>query len=355
MEDPSAAARAAGLRYVNDGDAGLTRRRHGRGFSYFDTDGRPLGDRAAIRRIKALAIPPAWTDVWICPSPRGHIQATGRDARGRKQYRYHEQWRAVRDQAKYDRTIAFAEALPRLRKRVERDLAKPGLPRAKMLAVVVWLLEMTLLRVGNEEYARENKSFGLTTLRNRHVAVEGNEVRFSFRGKSGKVNEVGVRDRRIARVMRELQELPGQRVFQYVDGTGVIQPIDSEDVNEYLREAMGEDFSAKDFRTWAGTVLAASALGRPEGDLDEAKTPTKRRVVEVVKDVAITLGNTPAVCRRSYIHPDVVDAYLDGSLAQAAAGAARTDGPDAGAAGLAEQERLVLELLRHRISSAAAA
>jgi DNA topoisomerase I len=355
MDDSPAAARAAGLRYVNDGDPGITRRRHGRGFSYVNAAGSAVRDRATLRRIRSLAIPPAWSDVWISPTAGGHIQATGRDERGRKQYLYHALWREVRDETKYDRTVAFARALPRLRKHVARDLARGGLPRQKVVAVVVQLLETTLLRVGNEEYVRENRSFGLTTLRNRHVAVEGAQINFSFRAKSGKAVNVDLRDRRLARVMRELQELPGQRVFQYVDDDGQVQPIESEDVNAYLRMAMGDDFSAKDFRTWAGTVLAASALIRLDEDADGDPTPTKGRLVEAVKEVARSLGNTPAVCRRSYIHPDLADAYLDGSLARAARraiaghrGSRRDDGLD-------DQERLVFDLLRRRSSRAAAA
>jgi len=357
MDDPSAAARNAGLRYVNEDDEGFTRRRHGRGFSYFDAAGTPVRDAPTLRRIRALAIPPVWSDVWISPTSRGHIQATGRDARGRKQYRYHPLWRALRDEAKYDRTTDFARALPRLRKRVERDLARPGLPRRKMLALVVRLLETTLMRVGNEEYARENKSFGLTTLRNRHVHVDGTQVRFSFRGKSGKVLEVDVRDRRIARVMRELQELPGQRVFQYVDENGTVQPIDSDDVNEYLRDAMGDDFSAKDFRTWAGTVLAASALCQVQDGAEADPTPSKKRMVQAVKEVSRSLGNSPAVCRGSYIHPQIFDAYLDGSLAKAAARSGPRSAPrgKGGEEDLRDEERLVLDVLKQRLSRAAAA
>jgi DNA topoisomerase-1 len=347
MDDPIAAARAAGLRYVNDVDPGISRLRHGRGFSYRDSDGEPVRDRATLTRIRSVAIPPAWQDVWICPNPRGHIQATGRDARGRKQYRYHPLWRVVRDEAKYSRTIAFAAALPALRRRVGRDLARPGLPRQKMVALVVRLLETTLLRVGNEEYARDNKSFGLTTLRNRHVRVTGSEVNFSFRGKSGKVVQLGLRDRRLARVLRACQDLPGQRLFQYVDEAGEVQPIDSEDVNEYLRAAMGDDFSAKDFRTWAGTVLAVGALRELSvGLVNGREHPTNSHVVAAIKGVAQALGNTPAVCRRCYIHPQVVDAYLDGSLGELVA--ARSD------AGPTDDEALVIELLRRRVDAAAA-
>ncbi len=337
MDDPLAAARAAGLRYVNDGDPGISRQRHGRGFSYRDSEGQPVRERETLKRIQSLAVPPAWQDVWICPTPRGHIQATGRDKRDRKQYRYHPLWRVVRDEAKYGRTLAFAAALPKLRRRVARDLARPALPRSKMVAVVVRLLETTLLRVGNEEYARDNRSFGLTTLRNRHVRVRGNDVRFSFRGKAGKTVEVGLRDRRLARLLRQCQDLPGQRLFQYVDANGNVQPIDSDDVNEYLRTVMGDDFSAKDFRTWAGTVLAAQALRAIETE------PAPRNVVRAVREVARSLGNTPAVCRSCYIHPQVLDAYLDGSLGKL----------EAPPAGLRNAERFVLDLLRSRVSASA--
>jgi len=303
------AARAVGLRYVNDGDPGISRRRAGKGFSYRSADGALIRDRDQLRRIRALAVPPAWTDVWICPSPRGHIQATGRDARGRKQYRYHLEWTRTRDEAKFERTVAFARALPRLRRRVARDLRRRGLPREKVLAAVVRLLEMTLIRVGNEEYARQNRSFGLTTLRRRHADVRGTQVKFTFRGKSGVSHSVSMRDRRLARVVRQCQQLPGQRLFEYLDDNGCVQVVSSENVNDYLRDAMGDDFTAKDFRTWAGTVLAMRALKAVAGD-----EPTKAGVKSAVAEVAAELGNTPAVARSGYIHPAVIDAYLDGSM-----------------------------------------
>jgi DNA topoisomerase-1 len=258
--DPGQSARAAGLRYVTDRAPGISRRRSGKGFAYRAPDGRTLRDAAARRRIQTLAVPPAWTDVWICPDPSGHLQATGRDARGRKQYRYHPQWREVRDETKFGRLVAFAEGLPALRRRVQEDLARPGLPREKVLAAVVRLLGTTLLRVGNEEYARANQSFGLTTLRDRHAAVEGATVRFCFRGKSGKEVRVDIQDRRLARVVKRCRELPGQELFQYVDDDGQQQSVGSGDVNAYLREVTGEELSAKDFRTWGGTVLALGAL-----------------------------------------------------------------------------------------------
>jgi DNA topoisomerase-1 len=331
------AARAAGLRYVDPADPGINRLKAGKGFRYADAAGRAVTDDEVLARIRSLVIPPAWTDVWISPSPRGHIQATGRDARGRKQYRYHPLWSQTRDETKYERTLAFARALPRLRRRVERDLRKPGLPREKVLAAVVRLLERTLVRVGNEEYARENRSFGVTTLRSRHATVSGQQLKLTFRGKSGKLHSVGLRDRRLAKVVRDCQELPGQHLFQYVDDEGETRRIGSDDVNEYLRDALGEDFSAKDFRTWAGTVLAARALRGLEGD------PGPTPLAAAVKEVAHALGNTPAVCRRCYIHPRVVEAYLDGGLGDAPQGAAAP-----AKRGLTADERAVVALLRRR-------
>ena len=329
-------ARSAGLRYVTDARPGIRRRRRGRGFSYLDAAGRPLRDRQQRQRIAALAIPPAWTDVWICASADGHLQATGRDARGRKQYRYHPDWRAVRDETKFDRLVAFGEALPHLRARLERDLERPGLPREKVLAVVVRLLETTLIRIGNEEYARENRSFGLTTLRNRHVTIAGAKLNFHFRGKSGQEHDVTLSDRRVARVVRACRDLPGQELFQYLDEAGERQTVDSADVNGYLREATGLDFTAKDFRTWGGTVLALSALqtigggdpkacrpaaDRPAGGGPGAGGPAggsreaNHAVVEAVRQVARQLGNRPAVCRKYYVHPAVIAAFLSGQMA----------------------------------------
>ncbi|MFN2483605.1 MAG: DNA topoisomerase IB [Candidatus Limnocylindria bacterium] len=308
------AAREAGLRYGDDARPGIRRRRRGRAFSYVAPDGRPINDERDLRRIKALAIPPAWTDVWIAPDQRGHIQATGRDARGRKQYRYHARWREVRDEAKYDRMIDFARALPAVRRRTLKDLAREGLPREKVLATVVQLLEKTLIRVGNEEYARANRSYGLTTLRSRHVDVEGSRVLFHFRGKGGKEHSVDVTDRRLARAIRRCQELPGQELFQYVDEDGQRRSIDSGDVNDYLHEITGRDFTAKDFRTWAGTRLAALALQAFEAVDSDAQA--KRNVVDAIESVAQQLGNTPAICRKCYVHPAVIDAYVDGSMAR---------------------------------------
>ncbi|MBP7651317.1 MAG: DNA topoisomerase IB [Phenylobacterium sp.] len=310
-----------GLTYVNDDDAGITRIKAGDGFTYRDTDRRPVRDVATLARIKALVIPPAWTDVWICPSARGHIQATGRDQKGRKQYRYHSDWRQDRDLAKYERVIAFGRALPRLRKRVKADLARRGLPREKVLAAVVAVMEMTLIRVGNEEYARANKSFGLTTLRDRHARVTTSGAVFEFRGKSGKVHQTGFRDRRLARIVKACQEIPGQRLFQYIGDDGQRRAVESADVNTYIREVLGDDFSAKDFRTWAGTLTAARGLVMhpPAASAAEAK----RNVATCVKAVAGLLGNTAAVCKGSYIHPLVLESYERGVLPLKGAGSAR--------------------------------
>ncbi len=312
---------SAGLLYVNDDDPGLRRIKAGDGFAYRDPDGERVDDAATLDRIRALAIPPAWTDVWICPSAHGHIQATGRDQRGRKQYRYHEAWRRDRDGLKFGRMIAFARALPRLRARVETDLARRGLPRDKVVAAVVRLMELTLIRVGNEAYAKENKSFGLTTLRDRHAKLSGVGGTFQFKGKSGVVHQTGFRDRRLARIVKACQDVPGQRLFQYYDDDGQRRSVESADVNSYIRAAIGGDFSAKDFRTWAGTLAAAQALcaGPKAGSATEAK----RHVNTCVKAVAALLGNTAAVCRGSYIHPLVLEAYQQGVLPLKAGRSAR--------------------------------
>lgn len=312
LTDPWQSAQAAGLRYVADTQPGIQRRRSGTGFRYLDVDGSPMRDRQVLRRIAALVIPPAWTAVWICPGPDGHIQATGRDARGRKQYRYHPRWRAVRDATKYDHLVALGDVLPQLRSRVEQDMARPGLPRAKVLATVVRLLETTLIRIGNVEYARENRSFGLTTLRDRHAEVLGTTVQFQFRGKSGKYHTIRIRDRRLATIVRRCQELQGYELFQYLDEAGQRQAIDSADVNAYLREATGQEFTAKDIRTWAGTVLAASALRELDGFASQAEA--KRNILQAIDMVAKRLGNTRAVCRKCYVHPLVLEAYGDRSL-----------------------------------------
>lgn len=308
--DPEASAEEAGLRYVHVDRPGYTRHRAGTGFFYRDTRGNRITDHKTIERINSLAIPPAWTDVWICPTANGHIQATGRDARHRKQYRYHPRWREVRDAAKYEHMIAFGQALPTIRRRVDEDLRKHGLPKEKLLAAIIHLLETTLIRVGNDEYARENRSFGLTTMQDRHADTHGSSVTFTFRGKSGIEHEVDLHDRRMATIVRRSQELPGQELFQYIDDEGTPRAINSDDVNAYLREISGEDFTAKDFRTWAGTLLAARALANFEKV--DSESAAKHNVVQAIERVAGRLGNTPSICRKCYVHPAVIDAYLDG-------------------------------------------
>ncbi|MEK0084829.1 DNA topoisomerase IB [Benzoatithermus flavus] len=304
--------RELGLRYVSDAMPGITRRRAGSGFAYRQPDGRPLKDEDTLRWIRRLALPPAWRQVWISPFRDGHLLATGRDAKGRKQYRYHPRWRAIRDEAKFDRMLAFGRALPRIRAEVEAEMKRPGLGKRKVVATVVHLLETTLIRVGNDEYAKANRTFGLTTMRDRHFKAEGSRLRFSFRGKGGKRHVITLKSRRLAQLVRRMQELPGQELFQYVDEEGRPQPIDSSDVNAYLREVGGSDFTAKDFRTWAGTVLAAWALS--EFEAFDSQAAAKRNVTQAIERVASRLGNTPAICRKSYVHPEIVGAYLDGSL-----------------------------------------
>src|SRR5437899_10128627 len=333
------AAEEAGLQYVTDERPGYMRKPKGKHFEYFDTEGKTIRDEQRLVRIKRLAIPPAWTEVWICPSANGHIQATGRDARGRKQYRYHERWREVRDENKFDRLAEFAKALPNIRRRVAQDLKLPALPRRKVLATIVRLLERTFIRIGNEEYARENKSFGLTTLKNRHVKVRGAQVRFRFRGKSKRPHEVDVNDNRMAKVIAKCQDLHGQDLFHYVDEDGEMRDITSQDVNEYLRQIAGEDFTAKDFRTWRGTGLAASALST-QGNF-ETKKQAKSNIKTAICAVAELLGNTPAVCRKCYIHPVIVEAYLNRTrIAGLNGGAQALKQPD-----LRTAERSVLKFL----------
>ena len=302
-----------GLSYCSDEFAGLTRRRAGKGWSYRDAKGQTVTDAKTLARIRALAIPPAWTDVWICPKANGHIQATGRDVKGRKQYRYHNDWSTARSENKFDKLPAFSRALPKLRDKVEHDLGLRGVCRDKVLATAVRLLEITLIRVGNSIYAKQNRSYGLTTLHKRHLDVDGAALTFEFRGKSGKDHSVSVKDRRLARVVRELEGLPGQQLFKYRAADGTLCPVDSDDVNAYIREAMGEQFSAKDFRTWAGTVSAARALR----DMEGATSPTdaKRKITVCVKAVAGLLGNTPTVCRASYVHPKVFALFESGEIA----------------------------------------
>ena len=317
------AADGAGLSYVSDGDPGIRRRRAGESFAYQWPDGKPVRDEATLARIRRLAIPPAYADVWICPDPDGHIQAVGRDERGRKQYRYHPRWRATRDQTKYARMAAFGRALPAIRARVDADLRRHGLPKDKVVAAVVRLLELTLIRVGNDEYARANKHFGLTTLRDRHAHFHGAEVEFAFKGKSGVEHRTGVHDRRLARIVKACQDIPGQRLFQYYGEAGQRHPIESADVNAYLRAATGEDFTAKDFRTWAGTVAAAKALALQPSPANEHEA--KHLVAVCVKATAGLLGNTPAVCRSAYIHPRVLEAFTQGALPHAFAEAEGAD------------------------------
>lgn len=337
MEGP-AAAKAAGLRYTTDAIPGIRRVKHRRSFAYVAADGKPVRNRGELARIAALAIPPAYTDVWISPIANGHLQATGRDARGRKQYRYHKRWRAIRDETKFDRMLAFAKALPTIRATVARDLKLTGLPREKMLATVVSLLEETAIRVGNEEYARDNDSYGLTTFEDEHAEITPTKVRFHFRGKSGKMHEVTVRDRRLARIVKASRDLPGQKLFEYLDDADDVHPIRSEDVNDYLRTVSGEEFSAKDFRTWEATMLCAQELAAVHVD---GATALKAAVVEAVKLVADKLGNTPAVCKKSYIHPGVIAEFLaEGGLALTAK-AVRRAGPHA----LDRHERAVIALV----------
>ncbi|AEO40348.1 DNA topoisomerase IB [Xanthomonas perforans] len=316
-----ATARAAGLTYVNDQQPGISRRKAGKSFSYRDADGQRIADADTLQRIRSLAIPPAYTDVWICAKPNGHLQATGRDARRRKQYRYHADWAQVRGEGKFERVIAFGTALPKLRRRLRRDLVLPGFPREKVLAIVVALLADTLVRVGNAEYARSNRSYGLTTLRNRHMEfLKGGRARLKFRGKSGQDHDIEVDDKQLVKLIRQCQQLPGQSLFQYRDDDGQLQPVDSGQVNDYLREAMGEDFTAKDFRTWGGTLAALQRLARlplPERSSERALKQVQN---DVIREVADALGNTPSVCRKAYIDPCVFEGWRAGQLQAMATG-----------------------------------
>jgi DNA topoisomerase-1 len=342
-------ARAARLLYVSDDTRGITRRRAGTGFVYLDRSGSRITSPQTLARIRALAVPPAWTRVWICPNAMGHLQATGRDARGRKQYLYHDEWRALRDRLKFDHVLDLAERLPAIRDRVDRDLRRRGLSRDTVVALVVRLLEATLIRVGNDEYVRENGSFGLTTVRPRHVTVSGDSVRFRFRGKSGAQHDVTVTDARAARLVRRCLALPGTGpVFRYLDDAGEPHAVDSQAVNDYLRDVSGEDFTAKDFRTWHGTVLAAWAL-KDVGPA-ESRTRARKQVAAAVEQVAGKLRNTPAVCRACYIHPELLAAYEDGSLASLRRGPGGGNGT-----GLTPEEASVLRFLRRRKSPARAA
>lgn len=340
-----AAAEAAGLTYVTDAMPGITRRRAGTGFAYYDPDGVRIADRRERRRLASLAIPPAWTDVWICPDPHGHLQATARDAKGRKQYRYHPRFRALRDESKFGRMLAFSEALPKLRERLERDLTRPGLPRVKLLATLVRLLDRTLIRIGNDEYAKQNRSYGLTTLKRRHVSVRGHTLVFDFRGKSGIQHSIAITDRRLATIVKQLQDLPGQQLFKYLDEQGKRQTVDSGDVNAYLRHLTGRDVTAKDFRTWSGTMLAARALRAlgPAANEREAK----RNVNRALDQVAQRLGNTRAVCRKYYVHPAVIGAYHRGAAAPAPPRSRRTRP----SAALRRDEIAVLQFLQQELAA----
>jgi DNA topoisomerase-1 len=363
--DAVQSARSAGLRYVADDRPAISRKMGRLGFEYF-RNGRRIRRAAELKRIARLAIPPAWTDVWICADPRGHLQATGRDARGRKQYRYHPDWRATRDETKYERMLDFAAALPKIRARTGSDLAKTGLTREKVLATVVQLLEKSAIRIGNDEYVKANGSFGLTTLKDRHVDVRGSRLRFEFRGKSGKRHSIDVDDRRLARIVKHCRDLPGQELFQYVDGDGKRRRIDSGDVNDYVKAVTGEEFTAKDFRTWSGTVLAcaafrelASGAGRPAAGKSSAAVPhaemskaaLNRNILQAVDAVAGVLGNTRSVCRKSYIHPAIVDAYVDGTL-QSICDRPRASAARRSRAGLSDDEAAVVAVIRRMAADA---
>jgi DNA topoisomerase-1 len=346
VEESICAAKAAGLRYGLDLSPGIARKCQGKKVFYIRPNGTVIREAGCLKRIRSLVIPPAWTDVWISTDPKGHLQATGRDARGRKQYRYHPRWNHIRNESKYDRLLTFGRLLPRIRRRVASDLRLPGLPRDKILATVVRLLEVTLIRIGNEEYARTNESFGLTTLRDRHVKVKGATLRFEFRGKSGIVHNVDITDRRLARIVKQSRDLPGYELFQYFDEAGARRTITSSDVNGYLQRIAGQAFTAKDFRTWAGTVLAARAL--KECDPCESVTKAKRNIAAAIGVVARQLGNTKAVCRKCYVHPEIVQAYLDGTLLDRLR---RTMGRESSRSlrHLPPEESAVLEFLRERI------
>jgi DNA topoisomerase I len=350
VADPREAAETAGLRYVSDARPGIRRKKAGSGFTYTHADGTKLAEPDVLKRIKALAIPPAWMEVWICPWTDGHIQATGRDMKGRKQYRYHARFREMRESTKYEHVIAFADSLPSIREKVREHMGLRGLPREKVLATVVHLLESTLIRVGNDDYAKQNNSYGLTTLKNRHVAVDGNEVRFRFTGKSGKQWSLRVRDRRVAKIIKACQELPGQELIQYVDEEGNCRDVTSTDVNEYLREITGKDITAKDFRTWAGTVLAAMALNELES-FDSA-AQAKRNLRAAIEKVSARLGNTQAICRKCYVHPEILNSYMDGNLVLELKSKAESE-LRSSMESLKPEEAAVLALLRGRLAKEA--
>jgi DNA topoisomerase-1 len=347
--DPVISAKSAGLRYVSDNSPGITRKRKASSFAYLDPRGRKISDPDTLLRIRQLAIPPAWEKVWICPDDRGHIQAVGRDQRGRKQYRYHTKWREVRDETKYEKMLAFVHALPHIRARARHDMKLPGLPREKVLATVVRLLETTFIRVGNDEYANSNSSYGLTTLQDRHAKKIPGGVHFRFKGKSGVAHEIELCDPKLARIVRQCQDLPGAELLQYVDDDGNVRDIGSTDVNDYLREITGQDFTAKDFRTWAGTVLAAMAL--KEFETVDSQAMMKKNIVAAIESVAQKLGNTRAVCRKCYIHPAILDSYLDGSMLQTLSQRAKK--LDRRLSSLRPEEAAVLVLLQKRLAGQA--
>jgi DNA topoisomerase I len=352
ITDARDAAESVGLVYVSDQAPGITRRKSGKGWSYRDAKGARISDKTVVARINAIGIPPAYTDVWICADADGHIQATGRDAKGRKQYRYHERFREVRDGNKYEHMLEFAQALPGIRERIDSDMGRRGLPREKVLATVVRLLETTMIRVGNADYVKQNKSYGLTTLNDRHVKIEGSELRFRFRGKSGKQWNLKLADRRVAKIVKQSQDLPGQHLFQYLDGDGEQCEVTSSDVNAYLREVSGGDVTAKDFRTWTGTVLAALALA--EFEKFDTQAAAKKNVRAAIETVAARLGNTPAVCRKCYVHPEVIDSYMSDALVlqieQEVERELRDD-----VSGLRPEEALVLAFLQRRLQEKLAA
>lgn len=349
--DPVESAKVAGLRYVSDAAPGIARKRWRSKFQYLNPDRTVVKNEETLERIKSLVIPPAWKDVWICTNAKGHLQATGRDERGRKQSRYHPRWRDVRDETKYEHMMVFGTALPTIRERVEEHLAKPGLPREKILATIVRLMEVTLIRVGNVEYARQNQSYGLTTMRGKHVQVAGSTVTFKFPGKSGVKHSIDVTDRRLARIVQRCQDIPGYELFQYVESDGSHHTVDSADVNEYLREITGQYFTAKDFRTWAGTVLACMML--QEFEAFESETQAKKNVVEAIKSVAARLGNTPSVCRKCYVHPAVLDSYMNGAMMKSVKRQVEEDLPGSSKE-LRQEEIALMKLLQRQLDRAAA-
>ena len=346
--DPVTSAKQAGLHYSTDSGPGIRRIKRGKSFAYVHPDGKSVRDPGTLERIRTLVIPPAWRDVWIARDPLGHLQVTGTDARGRKQYRYHPRWRAVRDETKYNRMLEFGRALPIIRRRTQADLRRQGLPREKVLAAVVQLLEKTFIRVGNDEYARSNHSYGLTTMRDGHVRIAGSKVKFIFRGKSGVEHDLELDDTRLARIVKQCRDLPGQELFQYRDADGHVVDIGSADVNAYLQDITGRDFTSKDFRTWAGTVLAATLLREYESVDSQARA--KKNIVRAVEEVAKKLGNTKAVCRKCYIHPAIFDAYLDGTISKAVAQRAARAAKSIGRVTAAEAA--VLGLLQRRLARA---